>query len=155
MVLLKAILINLIIYIAFIIPSIIVLLKADLSSKKSVVFWISVTVIITSFLSTCLYEFSNNIFSFFSKTTGVINLCVFISRIVFLDSSLFCLKYIIPKYLYSKNKKTAILFLSKIAANIVFSILGYIFFNSSGLLYSFPICNLIFYIIFVLIFIRI
>lgn len=152
MTLLKALLINLIIYIIFIIIPIIIILKANFSNKKETLAWLAISVLIDSIFSILLYRFSYNILSLFTNSAGVINLSVFILRIAFLDSSLFSIKIIISKYLFINNKKTAILFLAKIAVNIVLSILGYTLFKSAGLLYSFPICNFIFYIIYIFLF---
>ena len=154
MILIKAVLINLIIYLVFIIPSVVILLNSNFSNKKQSIFLLAMTIVFNSVLSICLYKFSYIIFSLFSKTQGVINLCIYISRIIFIDSSLYGIKIIIPRYIFSKNKKTAILILSKFAVNLILSIIGYILLQSAGLLYSFPICNFVFYIIYVFIFIK-
>ena len=43
---------------------------------------------------------------------------------------------------------TAILVLSKIAVNILLIFIGYFLFDTKGILYSFPICDLIYYLIY-------
>ena len=42
----------------------------------------------------------------------------------------------------------------KIVVNILFMILGYIIFSNKGFLFSFPICDFIFYIIYIALFIK-
>ncbi len=107
-------------------------------------------------LSLILYIFPKDIFSTFTKTTGIINFAIYSSKILFISSSLFALKILIPAYLYNQNKKKklAILVLSKIAITIISIIILYIKFNTKGILFSIPICDFIFYIIYFLNIIR-
>ena len=150
-----AIILNLIIYLFLLLPLFIMLFSKKLySDKKSAVRFTSIAILIEVLLSAVLYKFSRNIFSFFNSSTGIVNISVFISRIVFLSSSLYPLKVFIPAYLFKSNKKTVILILSKITANIVLFFLGYILLSNVGILYSFPICDLIYYIIYVVLFIK-
>ena len=150
---------NLIIYILMSIPVFFILLKKTIyENKKKFITFLCISIIIETFLSCLIYVFSNEIFSLFSKTAGIINYAVYASKILFISSSLYGIKFLIPVYLWkkeNKRKKTAILVLSKIAVNILFAFLGFILFNTKGLLYSFPICDLIYYIIYIKVFLNI
>ena len=150
-----AIILNLIVYLFFLFPTFIILFRKNFySSKKTAIYYISASVLLEVALSIVLYKFSRNIFSLFTTSTDIINISVFISRIVFLDASLFPLKILLPAYNFKSNKKTVILVLSKITANIILFFLGYALLANMGILYSFPICDFIFYIIYIIIFAR-
>ncbi len=150
----NAIIVNLITYIVLLLPSIIyIVFKKTFSNKKEVLYTMAILILIQAILSSILYIFSNKIFSLFIKKTGTINMSVFISRIVFLGSSLYPLKIIIPTYFSNNsNKKTVILITTKITVTIFFSILGYLLFSTVGLLYSFPISDIIYYVILISLF---
>lgn len=150
-----AIILNLIIYFFLLLPLLIMLFSKKLYiDKKSAIRLTSFAIIVEVFLSALLYKFSRNIFSFFNSSTGIVNISVFISRIVFLSASLYPLKILLPAYLFKSNKKTVILVLSKITVNIVLFFLGYVLLSNVGILYSFPICDLIYYTIYVVLFIK-
>ncbi len=150
---------NFIIYLLMLIPVFFILFnKSIYENKKKFISFICVSTLIEVFLSSILYIFSNKIFSIFTKTTGIINYAVYASKILFITSSLYGIKFLIPAYIWknkNEHKKTAILVLSKIAVNVLFIFVGYFLFNTKGILYSFPICDLIYCIIYLKIFLKI
>ena len=143
---------NFIIYLILLIPVIFILLKNSIyENNKTFITFLCTSIIIETFLSCFIYIFANEIFSLFSKTSGIINYAVYASKILFISSSLYGIKFLIPVYLWKvkkEHKKTAILVLSKIAVNILLIFCGYFLFSTKGILYSFPICDLIYYIIY-------
>lgn len=150
---------NLIIYLFMLTPVFYLLFnKTIYKNKKTFISSLCVSFFIEIFLSGLLYIFSYEIFSIFTKTTGIINYAVYSSKILFITSSLYSIKFLIPAYILkneNEHKKTAILVLSKIAVNIIFIFIGYSLFNTKGMLYSFPICDLIYYIIYIKLFLNI
>ena len=153
----QCIFLNLIIYLIMIFPLIIISLNKKIYISKQQFFTtIIYCTLLEISLSLILYIFPKDIFSTFTKTTGIINFAIYSSKILFISSSLFALKILIPAYLYNQNKKKklAILVLSKIAITIISIIILYIKFNTKGILFSIPICDFIFYIIYILNIIR-
>lgn len=153
----QGIFLNLIIYLIMIFPLIIISLNKKIYiSKKQFFTTIIYCTLLEISLSLILYIFPKDIFSTFTKTTGIINFAIYSSKILFISSSLFALKILIPAYLYNQNKKKklAILVLSKIAITIISIIILYIKFNTKGILFSIPICDFMFYIIYILNIIR-
>lgn len=146
----KALFLNLIVYIIMVSPIVIISLnKKNYSTKKNFLSTLIYCTIIEILLSVILYLFSENIFSIFTSTKGIVNFSVYASKILFISSSLFALKIIIPAYL-KQEKKITILVLSKIVINIISCIILYLLFNTKGFLFAFPICDFIFYIIYFL-----
>ena len=148
----QGIFLNLIIYLIMIFPLIIISLNKKIYISKQQFFTtIIYCTLLEISLSLILYIFPKDIFSTFTKTTGIINFAIYSSKILFISSSLFALKILIPAYLYNQNKKKklAILVLSKIAITIISIIILYIKFNTKGILFSIPICDFIFYIIYI------
>ena len=88
---------------------------------------------------------------------GIVNYSVYASKILFISSSLFGIKILFPVYLIQNNmkKKSAILVFSKIAVLLIFILIGYNLFNFKGLLFAFPVSDLIFYIIYIIVFLNI
>lgn len=148
---------NLIIYILFIFPIMILAFnKRNYISKNNLINSLLKITIIETILSIILYKFSRNIFSSFIKTSGIVNFAVYASKILFITSSLYGIKFIIPMYLkFNNQKKATIIFISKIVANIIFIFIGYTLFSTKGLLFSFPLCDFIYYIIYLYSFIKI
>ncbi len=145
---------NFIIYLIMICPIIIICFKKKIYENKSIFIshLINITVL-EIILSIVLYAFSRKIFDLFTNTTGIINYAIYASKILFISSSLYGIKFMIPAYLFFSNKgrkKTAIIFLSKIAVAIIFAFIGYSCFNFKGILYSIPLCDLIYYIIYII-----
>lgn len=152
----SALTLNFIIYIIMISPILYISLKKSIyTKKKKFIFNLIISTIIEIILSIILYNFSKQIFSIFSNTQGIINYAIYASKIIFISSSLYSLKILLPIYIYKNEKKSAILFISKIAVNLILIFIGYNFFNTKGILYSLPICDLIYYIIYLLIFLNI
>lgn len=149
----KALFINVIVYFILIIPIIFIFFyKKTYSSKKQTMYFLAISFIIETLISILMYHFSYEMFSLFTKSTGLVNLCVFCFRMLFLDSPVFGIKILLPAYLINKNKKTVILVLSKITVNLLIALLGYLLFNSAGFLYSFPLCDLIYYVLYIILF---
>ena len=111
---------NFIIYALMLLPILFILLtKSIYESQKKFISFCCIVTLVEILFSCFLYIFSKEIFSIFTKTTGIINYAVYASKIIFISSSLFGIKYLIPAYLLKKeHKKTAILVLSKIALEI-------------------------------------
>lgn len=150
---------NFIVYLLMIIPIFYFLFnKSIYKNKKKFISFLCISILIEVFLSFILYVFSHEIFSLFTKTTGIVNYAVYASKILFISSSLYGIKYLIPAYIWknkNEHKKTAILVLSKIAVNILFIFIGYFLFNTKGILYSIPVVDLIYYIIYIKLFLNI
>lgn len=149
---------NFIIYLIMIFPVIIISLnKKNYENKNHFISIVIFSFIIEIILSFSLYKFSPNIFSFFSNTPGIVNYSVYASKILFISSSLFGIKVLFPIYLIQNNmkKKSAILVLSKIAVLLIFILIGYNLFNFKGFLFAFPVSDLIFYIIYIIVFLNI
>lgn len=150
---------NFIIYLLMLIPVFFILSNKKIyENTNKFISFLCVSILIEIFFSCALYLFSNRIFSMFSKTTGIINYAVYSSKIIFISSSLYGVKFLIPAYFFknkNEDKKTAILVLSKIAVNTLFIFIGFLLFNTKGILYSFPICDLIYYIIYIKLFLNI
>ena len=142
--------INFIIYIFMILPIILISFKKSIyTSKKIFLLFLIFSIVLETIFSLILYNFSRNIFSLFTSTTGIINYSIYASKILFISSSLYSFKILIPAYIsIESRKKTAILVLSKITVNLIFIFIGYSIFNTKGILYSFPLCDIIFYIIY-------
>ena len=145
-----ALIFNLIIYIVMILPVCIISFKKSIyDSKKTFVIFLVISVVLETIFSAILYKFSRNLFSLFTDTKGIINYAIYASKILFISSSLYSFKILIPAYIAQKNrKKAAILVLSKITAHIIFIVIGYSIFDIKGILYSIPVCDIIYYIIY-------
>lgn len=149
----QALTLNLIIYLFMIIPIIIASLNKKIYTSKNNFFTgLVYCTIFEVFISAIIYIFPNNIFSLFTKKTGIINYAIYSSKILFISSSLSALKILVPASLCNKNKikKVATLVCTKIAILIILMSILYIIFNTKGFLFSFPICDFIFYIIYFL-----
>lgn len=141
---------NFIVYFMMITPVVIVSVnKNNYSTKKKFLCTLIYCTIFEIIFSLILYSFPENIFSIFSPKKGIINFAVYASKILFVSSSLYSLKIIIPAYLKTK-KKITILVLSKIVITVICCIIFYLLFNTKGFLFAFPICDFIFYIIYIL-----
>lgn len=146
----KGLFLNLIIYIIMITPIIIIALnKKFLSAKRTFLLTLIYCTFLEIALSFILFLFPEDIFSLFTNTTGIVNFSVYASKILFISSSLFALKILIPAYL-NQTKKITILVLSKIVITIVSCIISYILFSTKGFLFAFPICDFVFYIVYIL-----
>lgn len=148
---------NFILYLILILPIIIITSKKNIySSTNDLLKAILLSLVIESFLSSIIYVFGKNIFSLFIKTQGIINYAVYASKIIFITSPFYGIKFLIPAYIFQKNKskKTTILFFSKIVVNIIFIFIGIALFSNKGMLFSIPLCDIIYYIIYITIFIK-
>ncbi len=153
----QALFINLIIYLFMITPIIVVSLNKKIyATKKSLLSSLIYCTIFEIIFSSILYIFPNLIFSLFTKKSGIINYAIYSFKILFISSSLFALKILIPANLYNQNKrkKVATLVFTKIAILIFLIFIFYNLLNTKGILFSFPICDFIFYVIYILEIIR-
>ena len=150
---------NLIAYFFMITPIFIFLFQKNIyKNTKILITYLCISILLETFISIFLHVFSRDFFSLFTQTSGIINYAIYSFKILFITSSLYGVKFLIPAYLWKtqkEHKKTAILVLSKIAVNIIFALFGYILFNTKGILYSFPICDLIYYIIYLKLFLNV
>lgn len=153
---------NFILYFFAILPIIIISFNKKLYNKKDgLLFAFSFITILEIFISLGIHFFARSIFSLFSKTPGVVNYAVYASKIIFITGSLYAIKFLVPFFLYNNknsfltHKKTTILFSSKIVVNLVLAILGFLLFSIKGSLYSIPLCDLIYYIIYIILFIKV
>lgn len=146
----KSIFLNLIIYIVMISPIIIISTNKNFfTSKRKFLSTLIYCTFLEIALSFILFLFPERIFSLFTNTLGVINFSIYASKILFIASSLFALKIIVPAYL-NQTKKITILVLSKIVINIIFCIIFYTIFSIKGFLFAFPVCDFIFCIVYIL-----
>ena len=148
-------LLNLIIYLIMIFPIILISFNKKIyENKLKFLFYLCFSIIINILFSIVIYTFSRNIFSFISKTPGIINYAVYASKIVFTSSSLYSINFLIPAYLFINNKnwqkKSAILFLSKIAVHLILGLISFYLFNMKGILFSIPICDIVYYAIYII-----
>lgn len=150
--------INLIIYLIMILP--IFLISFSLSfnkSKKRLLLSLCISITINIILSIILYKFPHNIFSIFTTQKGAINYGIYASKILFMSSSLYSLKFIIPLYLFKNKeiKKVTILLTTKIATLVLLILFGIIFFSFKGLLFALPISDFIYYIVYLFEFLKV
>ena len=145
---------NFIIYLIMIFPIIIISLNKKIYETKSkFISYLICSIIIEIFLSISLYVFSREIFSLFTNTSGIVNYAIYASKILFISSSLYGIKFLVPGYIFfnkKERKKSAIFLLSKIADNLIFIFIGYKLFNFKGILFSLPICDLLYYIFYII-----
>ncbi len=140
---------NFILYLLMTFPLIIISSKKkNFLTKKNFLYSLFISLILEIFLSIIIYIFSRNIFSIFTKKTGIINHAIYVSRILFITSGFYGVKFLIPAYLIYNQKKSAIFIFEKTAVTIILSIFLYLIFNLKGFLYAFPISDIIFYIIY-------
>jgi len=156
---LLGLILNLILYVVLITPIIFLIFNKKIyKTKKSLVISLIFVTILEIFFSILIYCFAKNFFSFFIHNSGIVNYATYASKIIFISSCLCGLKFLIPAYLFytlpTKRKKTTILFLSKIVVNIIFIFVGYKLSLIKGALYSLSICDLIYYTIYIILFIK-
>ena len=144
--------INLIIYFLITLPiEILSFINKIYKNQKKFILVLYLSIIYSVITSILLYSFPYKIFSIFTSTKGIINYGVYAFKILFISSSLYTIKILIPKYLsYNlKTKKIAIFKISKIALTILFSIISYLLFNTKGILFTIPIIDFIYSIIYI------
>ena len=134
---LKGLCLIFIFYLILIMPSIIICFnkKYFIDRKKFNNILIG-NIIYNIILSMCFYLFYEKIFNIFNLDQGIINYAIYSGKIIFMASSLFAVKYLIPGYIYhNKNKKISIIFaIAKIIDTLICMIIGYYLFNQKGLL---------------------
>lgn len=150
--------INLIIYIILITPSLIIcFLKKAFSTRKNFNNILIINIIITIFLSLIFYLFYESILNSLPLDQGVINYAIYAGKIIFISSSLYPLKYLIPVYFFNnKNKKASILLaFAKIIDTFICMFLGYLLFNTKGILFGIPFADIIYYLAYLYLYLKV
>ena len=146
---LKGLCLIFIFYLILIMPSIIICFnkKYFIDRKKFNNILIG-NIIYNIILSMCFYLFYEKIFNIFNLDQGIINYAIYSGKIIFMASSLFAVKYLIPGYIYhTKNKKISIIFaIAKIIDTLICMIIGYYLFSQKGILFAIPVADIIYYI---------
>ena len=153
-------LLNIILYIVITLPiRIISLNKKIYENNKKFILILIISLIYFVSISFVLYSLPlpHMFFSLFTKTSGIVNYGIYAFKILFLSSSLYSIKLLIPKYLVLvENKKIAILKIkiSKITITILLSFINYLIFNTKGILFTIPIVDLVFSIVYLYFYIK-
>lgn len=150
--------INLIIYIILITPSLITcFFKKAFSTRKNFNNILIINIIITIFLSLIFYLFYESILNSLPFDQGVLNYAIYAGKIIFISSSLYPLKYLIPVYFFNnKNKKASILLaFAKIIDTFICMFLGYLLFNTKGILFGIPFADIIYYLSYLYLYLKV
>ena len=145
---------NLIIYAILSIPVFYFIKSIGIDTKRKTRYTLIVSCIAEVFLFTILYMFPEKIFSLFPVKDGVKNAARFISRIIFICSSLNGYSIVIPIYLFKtgNKKRIRILVLSKILTLLLIFFFLFMFFGIETALFSIPCIDFLFDIIFIYLF---
>ena len=125
-------------YLILIFPSIIICFnKKYFENRKEFNNIIIGNIIYTILLSMCFYLFYVKI-----------NYAIYSGKILFIASSLFPIKYLIPGYIFhNKSKKISIIFaIAKIIDTLICMIIGFYLFDQKGILFAVPFSDVIYYI---------
>ena len=147
---------NLIVYLVFSFPIFILIKNIGVNTKRKTTYTIVASTIAEIFCFTILYMFPEEIFQCFPVREGVKNTSRFISRIIFICSSLNSFALIIPIFLFKKGHKKRIitLVLTKMITLVLsFSILLKVF-SIETALFSVPCIDLLFDIILIILYIK-
>jgi len=146
---LLGVLYNSIVFIVFSTPIIIYFFrKSTFESKDNVINAISISTIIGILLYMFLYLFPEKVFSIFPGPQGARNFAYYASRILFICAPFFSIKYLVSKYFYLtvSKKNTTIFAISKIVVLIILMFLGNHLFSTKGILFAFPISDVLYII---------
>ena len=143
--------IDFIIYLFLIIPSLIICFNQKFSLT------LTSNIILTLFLSLIFYIFYENLFSLIPIQKGIINYAIYSGKIIFITSSLYPIKFLIPAYIFhNKSKKISILLAgAKIIDTLICMIIGYFIFNTKGILFAIPLSDLIYYIAYIFLYLKV
>ncbi len=136
-----------IIYFILLLPQwIIALQKRNYQNKKTFMQALLCSVLLGSILSYMLYHFSQQILSLFTQTNGVKQYAIYCLKILLISSSFLGLQLLLPFYFvfHQSYKHTIVLYITKCFITILVSIIGYIVFQTKGLLYAISISDFIF-----------
>lgn len=150
--------INLIIYIILIAPSLITcFFKKYFLDRKNFNNILIINIIITIILSLIFYLFYESILNLLPCDQGAINYAIYTGKIIFISSSLYPLKYLIPVYFFNnKNKKASIvLAIAKIIDTFICMFLGYLLFNTKGILFGIPFADIIYYLAYIYLYLKV
>lgn len=135
-----------IIYFIAFIPSFFILFKKNIyKNKKIFIKKISLALIIEIIIFVLFHFFAENIINLVSSKTNIQNYTLYCSKILFIASSITVLHFAIPLYFcFNENIKKGIkLFLLKfLYLPIMF--LGYLIFNTKGIYFSVPLCDILY-----------
>ena len=147
-------LINLIIYIIITMPiRVLAHYKKIYEDNRKFILTLTISMIYFIIVSFILYSFPFKIFSLFTNTSGIINYGVYAFKILFLSSSLFSIKLLIPNYLsyldILQNKKAILkIKISKIAITVLLSIINFFVYNTKGIFFTISIVDFVYSIIY-------
>lgn len=151
-------LLNLILYIIITLPiRLLSFYKKIYKNPKKFILILIISIIYFASISILLYKFPYSYFELFTNINGIINYGVYAFKILFLSSSFYSIKLLIPKYLsLIHNKKIVILKLqiSKITILILLSIINYLLFNTKGILFTIPLVDFIYSLIYLYLYIK-
>lgn len=150
--------IDFIIYLFLIIPSLIICFNQKFfSTRKKFSLTLTSNIILTIFLSLIFYIFYENLFSLIPIQKGIINYVIYSGKIIFITSSLYPIKFLIPAYIFhNKSKKISILLAgAKIIDTLICMIIGYFIFNTKGILFAIPLSDLIYYIAYIFLYLKV
>ena len=92
--------INLIVYTIMVFPIYVIsFINTVYNNKKNLISSIVVSIIIETVFSLLIYTYPSTFFKLFSNTPGVINYAIYAFKILFIPSSLYGIKILVPKYL--------------------------------------------------------
>ena len=121
--------------------------KKIYSSKKSFLKANCLAIFIEIILFLLIYIFPQKIVSLFSKEINIQNYMIYSLKILFIASSTTVIHYSIPFYFLLEKRKRGILLLISKTLYLPLILLGYMLFNTKGVLFSIPICDIFYDII--------
>lgn len=145
-------------YLILNLPSIIIcFFKKYFSDRKTFNYVLLSNILVTVFLSLIIYIFSEKLFNLFPVDQGIINYGIYSMKILFITSSLYPIKFLIPAYFFhNKSKKISItLAIAKIIDTLICMFIGYILFDTKGILFAVPIADAIYYIAYMFLYLKV
>ena len=137
-------------YLILVIPQLILFInKTNYTNKKNIYKTAFYSIIYGILFSNIMYFFPKKFFSIFTNINGIINSCTYASKILFMSGSIIGIQIMLLFFFYYKKqiKKTVLLILLKITVLILLILILYSLFHISGLLYAFPLSDLLFFLI--------
>lgn len=138
-----------VIYLIALIPSFFILLKkTNYSNKKIFEKKIIISISIEIIIFTLIYVFAEKLSKIISSKTNIQNYTYYCMKILLISSSLSITHFAIPLYFKFNNflKKSIILICFK-ALYFPIMFLGFIFFNTKGIYFSVPLCDILYTIL--------
>lgn len=124
-------------------------------SKKKFLNMNYLTILIEIFIFIIIYSFPNLISSLITQKVNIQNYMMYSFKILFILSSISTIHYTIPIFLYkeTKNLKYFLLFILKLLY-IPIMLINFYIFNTKGLLFSVPLCDLFYSFYLIILFIK-